>query len=135
VKLERRTGVETWKQDDLVRRRLSPPAVLGPLVAVADLQGYVHFLDRATGEPAARLRPLSARVSTAPVVNGDLMVMMDAEGHIAALRIKATGDDASGVMIRGGSQGGGGGGGGQGGAGTSRTDSPTGFSTRKRPGT
>lgn len=133
VKLDRRTGVEIWKHSALVRRRLSPPALLGPLVAVADLEGHVHFLDRETGEPAARLRPVQARVSAAPVVTGDKMVVMDAEGRIAALRIRATGEEASGTVIRGGAAGGGGGG--RGGSSTSRTDSPSGFSTRKRPGT
>jgi len=137
VKIDRRSGVELWKQDALSRRRLSPPALLGPLVAVADLQGYVHFLDRETGEPAARIKPLQTRVSATPVITGDKMVVMDAEGHIAALRIRASGEDASGAAVRGSSSGGGdgGGGGGRGGSSTSRTDSPTGFSTRKRPGT
>ena len=49
VKIGRRTGVEMWKQDVLHNRRLSPPAVVGALVAVADLKGIVHFLDAATG--------------------------------------------------------------------------------------
>lgn len=135
VKIDRRSGIELWKQGALARRRLSPPALLGPLVAVADLQGYVHFFDRETGEPAARVKPLQTRVSATPVVSGDKMIVMDAEGRIAALRIRATGEEASGAVVRGGSTGGGGGGGGKGGSSTSRTDSPTGFSTRKRPGT
>lgn len=137
VKLDRRTGVEIWKQSVLVRRRLSPPGLLGNLVAVADFEGYVHFFDRETGEPAARLRPVQARVSAPPVVSGDKLVVMDAEGRIAAVRIRAEGESASGTIVRGAAQGGGGGGsgGGKGGTGTSRTDSPTGFSTRKRPGT
>lgn len=134
VKLDRRSGVEIWKQDAMVRRRLSPPALLGSLVAVADLEGYVHFLDRETGELAARLRPVQSRVSAAPVITGDKMIVMDAEGRIAALRIRATGEEASGAVIRGGASGGGGSGG-KGGSSNSRTDSPTGFSTRKRPGT
>jgi len=112
VKLDRlQNGVESWRQEALARRRLSPPAVLGPLVAVADLQGYVHFLDKSTGALAARLHPLGNRVSEPPVVVGDVMVMMDADGKIAALRIKAVGDEASGARVRGGSSGGGGGGG------------------------
>lgn len=135
VKLDRRTGVESWKQSALVRRGLSAPAILGPLVAVADFEGYVHFFDRESGEPAARLRPVQARVSAPPVITGDKLVVMDAEGRVAALRIRATGEEASGATVRGGASGGGGGGGGRGGTGTSRTDSPSGFSTRKRPGT
>src|SRR5690606_33700572 len=98
--------IETWRQEALSRRRLSPPALLGPLVAVADLDGYVHFLDQGSGALAARLRPLKARVNTPPVVSGDLLAMMDAEGNIAALRIRAIGEEASGAVIRGGGDGG-----------------------------
>jgi len=112
VKLDRlQNGVESWRQEALARRRLSPPAVLGPLVAVADLQGYVHFLDKSTGALAARLHPLGNRVSEPPVVVGDVMVMMDADGKIAALRIKAIGEEASGARVRGSGGGSGGGGG------------------------
>lgn len=90
VKIALRTGVETWSQDVLTRRRLSAPAVLGPLVAVSDLAGYVHFFDKESGELAARLRPLGTRVTAPPLVVGDLMVIMDADGKIAALRIAST---------------------------------------------
>lgn len=124
VKIGRTSGIETWRQEALSRRRLSPPALLGPLVAVADLQGYVHFLDKDTGALAARIRPLKARVTAQPVVSGDTLVMMDVEGNIAALRIKATGDAASGAIIRGG------GGDGAGPSSTPVNRSPT----RTRPG-
>src|SRR5690606_13829750 len=50
IRLNRRDGFENWRQEALTRRRLSPPAVLGDFVVVADLDGYVHFLDRATGQ-------------------------------------------------------------------------------------
>jgi outer membrane protein assembly factor BamB len=85
-KVGNRNGVEAWKQEALRNRRLSPPAVLGDFVAVADFQGYVHFFDRETGALAGRTHPLSARVSAEPVVSGDTLFMLDAEGHVAALR-------------------------------------------------
>jgi outer membrane protein assembly factor BamB len=87
VKIGRRTGVEAWNQKVLSRRNLSAPAVLGSLVAVGDLDGYVHFFDAATGNPAARIHPLGDRVAAAPVVTGDLLVVMDADGKVAALRV------------------------------------------------
>lgn len=86
VKIGRRSGIEIWNQQVLSRRRLSAPAVLGKLVAVGDLDGYVHFFDAGNGELAARLHPLGARVSAPPIVVGDLLVMMDSDGKIAALR-------------------------------------------------
>jgi outer membrane protein assembly factor BamB len=89
IKIDRRTGAELWRQEALSRRRLSPPAVVGALVAVADLQGYVHFLHPSNGQLAARVRPLGTRVSAPPVVSGDLLLMTDADGKIAALRVAA----------------------------------------------
>jgi outer membrane protein assembly factor BamB len=86
VKIGRRTGIELWKQEALERRRLSAPAVLGSLVAVADLDGYVHFFDGAKGELAGRIRALGGRVLAAPLVVDDLLIMMDVEGKIVALR-------------------------------------------------
>ncbi len=88
-KLGSRNGVEAWKQVALSHRRLSAPALLGDFVAVGDLDGYVHFLDRSTGALAARVNALSDRVSAMPVVSGDTLFMLDASGHVVALRAKA----------------------------------------------
>jgi outer membrane protein assembly factor BamB len=87
VKIGRRTGVEVWNQDVLEHRRLSPPAVIGPSVAVADLEGYVHFFEGAEGQLVGRIHALGERVTAAPLVIGDLLVMMDDDGKIVALRV------------------------------------------------
>jgi outer membrane protein assembly factor BamB len=89
VKIGRRTGVELWKQEVLSRRRLSPPVVVGSLVAVADLQGYVHFMDGTNGELVARIKAGGDRVSAAPVTRGDMLVVLDDGGHMTALRVVA----------------------------------------------
>jgi outer membrane protein assembly factor BamB len=86
IKLSARSGVELWNNPVLKNRHLSPPAVLGNLVATADLDGYVHFFDTATGTLAARVKVLSDRVTTEPVVSGDTLFMLDAAGNIVALR-------------------------------------------------
>jgi outer membrane protein assembly factor BamB len=88
-KVGNRNGVEAWKQQVLRNRKLSPPAVLGGFLAVADYEGYVHFFDRETGTLAARTHPLSTRVSAEPVVSGDLLFMLDAAGNVVALRATA----------------------------------------------
>ena len=91
VKIGRRTGVEMWKTEQLSNRRLSPPAVLGKLVVVADLEGYVHFLDAGTGAFAARVKSAGHRVTAAPVVSGDTVVMIDNGGRMTALRVATPG--------------------------------------------
>jgi outer membrane protein assembly factor BamB len=89
VKIGRRTGVEMWKVDSLHNRRLSPPGVVGNLVAAADLKGIVHFLDVSTGALAARVKTGGDRVTAAPVVSGDTIIFLDTKGTLSALRATA----------------------------------------------
>ncbi len=86
VAMQRRSGAEVWRQSALAYRRLSAPAVIGGHVAVADFEGYVHFLDKATGELAARVKTGGTRVSTAPVVADDTLLVVDDDGRVSALR-------------------------------------------------
>lgn len=85
IALRRRSGVELWRQDGLRLRGLSAPVVLGAHVAVADFEGYVHWLDASTGAFVARTKA-GARVSNAPVRVGDLIVLQDDEGRVTAFR-------------------------------------------------
>ncbi|MEY4763034.1 MAG: hypothetical protein RLZZ200_2890 [Pseudomonadota bacterium] len=97
VKIGRRTGVELWRSDTLKNRRLSAPAVIGGQVAVADFQGIVHFFDASTGTPSARIggggfgsvRFLSggARVTSPPVVVGDVVLFINDKGQVTAYRV------------------------------------------------
>ena len=85
VALKKRSGVEVWRNDDLKLRSLSAPAVVGDYVVVADLEGYVHWFDRATGAVAARAKSSGDRVTNAPLsVNGIVYVISD-KGDISAL--------------------------------------------------
>lgn len=52
--LDRSNGTSFWKQDRLLLRRLTAPLPLGREVAVADVEGYVHFLARENGEFTGR---------------------------------------------------------------------------------
>ena len=63
VALKRRTGVECGATPLLKLRSLSAPAVVGDYVVVADLEGYVHWFDRATGD-ARRARQESAAIAS-----------------------------------------------------------------------
>jgi outer membrane protein assembly factor BamB len=86
VALKKRNGVEVWRNDSLKNRGLSAPAVVGDYVVVADLEGYVHWFDRATGALAARVKTGGDRVTNAPLsVDGTVYVITD-KGEIAALR-------------------------------------------------
>ena len=86
VAMRRRSGAEVWRNESLKFRSLSAPAVVGDLVAVADLDGYVHWFDRATGTIVGRGKTSGGRVTNAPLsVNGVLYVISD-KGDLVALQ-------------------------------------------------
>ncbi len=83
--LRRRTGVDLWKQAGLKFRRLSAPTAFGAFVVVGDLDGQLHWLDKATGVLAARVS-LGGRISNAPLVVGESLIAVDDKGRVAAFR-------------------------------------------------
>src|ERR1700737_192049 len=56
VALRERDGSEIWRNEKLKRRGLSTPIVSSTAIAIADFQGYVHWLEKSTGELVARER-------------------------------------------------------------------------------
>ena len=86
--LKARTGAEVWRQNILLHRGLSPIAVMDDTVVVGDFQGYLHWLDKASGAPAARIATGGARISTQPLVIGDILVVVNDRGQINAYRVK-----------------------------------------------
>jgi len=71
--LDRFTGNSLWKQDKLQARAVTAPAILGDLVVVADLEGYLHWLDKDSGEFVARVQLSKNRIIAPPIsVNGIL---------------------------------------------------------------
>jgi outer membrane protein assembly factor BamB len=90
VALRQRDGSEIWRNDKLKRRGLSAPAVTSTAIAVADYQGYLHWLDKSTGALVARERVAKFRVSSAPVAVRDTVVVITDSGKLAAYRATPT---------------------------------------------
>jgi outer membrane protein assembly factor BamB len=86
VGLRQRDGSELWRNQKLRMRRLSTPALTSTAVVVADFQGYVHWLDKTTGELVARERIDKKRITTTPVAVGDTVVVLSDDGKLAAFR-------------------------------------------------
>ena len=86
VALRQRDGSEIWRNNDVKRRGLSTPVQISTAVAVADYQGYVHWLDKKTGYLVARVRVSKGRVSNPPVAVDDTVVVLDDDGKLAAFR-------------------------------------------------
>lgn len=108
--LDARTGATLWKQNKLMGREISTPVVVNSTVAVADFDGYVHWLSMADGQLVARQslgelweenypttydsiydelesKKIHRLVSTKPIVLNETLIVRDNEGALAALRM------------------------------------------------
>lgn len=86
VRLNGQTGTVLWQVKRLANRQLSAPAIYHGEVVVGDLGGYLHWFDPSTGRYLARLRVGKRRISAAPVVAGNLLLVFDDGGELAAYR-------------------------------------------------
>lgn len=83
----RSAGSNEWKNDKLAYRRLSSPISYGQAVAVADLQGYVHFLSRENGSFLARIATDGSAVVAPPILAGTHVIFQTQAGKIVALAL------------------------------------------------
>jgi len=86
VAMRQRDGAEMWRNDKLKRRGLSTPIVTTDAIAIADFQGYIHWLDKSTGVLVARQRVAKQRVSNPPAGADDTIVVLTDGGTLAAYR-------------------------------------------------
>ncbi len=84
----RETGTSAWKNDKLAYRSLSTPVSVGRAVAVADFQGYVHFLDREDGKLLARVATDGSAVSSTPLLAGSNLIFQTQNGTVAAIAVE-----------------------------------------------
>ncbi|HEY5702753.1 MAG TPA: outer membrane protein assembly factor BamB [Gammaproteobacteria bacterium] len=82
--LDRFNGNSIWKLEKLAARAVTAPAVHGNLIAVGDIEGYLHWLDKATGEIVARDRLSDNRIIAAPVVHAGTVYFYSSDGTLAA---------------------------------------------------
>ena len=90
VALRQRDGSEIWRNQKLKLRRLSTPVLTSTALAVGDFQGYMHWLDKSTGELVARERVAKERITNSPVTAGDTLVVLTDGGKLAAFRATPT---------------------------------------------
>lgn len=84
VALSRAAGVPVWRQDALKFRDITAPTRFGDAVVVGDLEGYVHWLSVADGSFVARERAAHARITGAPLVVGNSVVVQAEDGSVSA---------------------------------------------------
>ena len=86
--LDRLSGATVWREESLAGRKPAWPVVHGRFVAVTDVEGYVHWLRREDGRPAARSRPGGGPIAGPPARHGDALVAYWEEGRLTAVRVR-----------------------------------------------
>ena len=82
------TGKTFWRQGDLKQRRITAPAPMGNLIAVGDVEGYVHFLSREDGSFSARIKTDDAAIMPQMLVVGaSTLIAQTRKGGIYAISI------------------------------------------------
>ncbi len=84
VALDRRNGVQNWKQDQLIRRSIGAPSLLGTSVVVGDFEGYLHWISAIDGSFQARTRAGSSAITAPPLVMGDMIYVQNDSGELHA---------------------------------------------------
>ncbi len=79
-------AVEVWRNETMVWRDLGEPTAVGRLLVMGDKQGYLHFLDQASGNSIARTRVDSSAISAAPIVANGMIIVQTRSGSLAAYR-------------------------------------------------
>ncbi len=86
IAMRKRTGAEIWRQSGLLHRRLTSAVASDNAIVAGDFQGYVHWLDKATGSFAARASTGKIRISSPPIVSGNMVLVINDGGGITAFR-------------------------------------------------
>ena len=87
--VDRRNGAEFWKNDQMLRRGLTRPAIYGSFVVVGDQEGYLHWINISDGMFAARDKVGGKGFSGPPLVVGNTLYVMTKKGELVAYRAGA----------------------------------------------
>jgi len=83
------TGKTYWRQGDLRQRRITAPLPMGNIVAIGDVEGYVHLLSREDGSFVGRLKIEDAAIMPQMVALGSSTVIAQTrKGGIYAISLK-----------------------------------------------
>lgn len=87
--LDYTTGKTFWRQGALKNRQLTAPLAMGSLIAVGDVEGYVHFLSREDGAFSARVKTGDSQIlSHMALINNNTLLAQSRDGGVYALQIK-----------------------------------------------
>jgi outer membrane protein assembly factor BamB len=82
-------GSVQWEQAALRRRGLTAPAIDGDSLVVGDFEGYLHWLDKATGQVVARRKTDGERITNSAVTDDGRAFIQTDSGKLLAFKSQA----------------------------------------------
>jgi outer membrane protein assembly factor BamB len=89
IAMRKSDGAVQWEQSSLRRRSLTAPAIDGDALIVGDFEGYLHWLDKATGEVVARRKAGGERITNAAVTDDGRAFIQTDGGKLIVLASRA----------------------------------------------
>lgn len=86
IAMKRSDGAVLWEQDAMKRRSLTAPALDGDALVVGDFEGYLHWLDKATGEIVARQKTDGERITNAAISTDTGVFVQTDSGKLLAFK-------------------------------------------------
>jgi outer membrane protein assembly factor BamB len=83
---ERSNGTSVWKTDKLSLRQLTAPVSQGRFLVVADVQGFIHFLDREDGALLGRIATDGSSIVAALKTADRVLVAQTSKGNLFAVQ-------------------------------------------------
>ncbi len=80
-------GSERWGNTGLTYRNVTGPAYVGDYVVVGDYEGYVYWIDGATGEFKNKTQLNSSGIYTAPVADDEVAYVVSRNGTLYAVKV------------------------------------------------
>lgn len=87
VAVDARSGTELWQNEQLEYRLLTAPVMVNNYLVVGDSQGYLHWLDRTSGEFVAQQMINDSGFAVGPTVLPDGYVITTRNGDVKKLTI------------------------------------------------
>lgn len=87
VAVDSRSGTELWSNDKLKHRLLTAPMIIDDYVVVGDSEGYLHWIDRSSGEFVAQQLVDDSGFAVGPMVIDGGYVLITRNGDVKKLTI------------------------------------------------
>jgi outer membrane protein assembly factor BamB len=89
IAMRRTDGAVLWEMNTLRRRGLTSPTIDGDALVVGDFEGYLHWLDKATGTIVARQKADGERITNAAIAGDTGVFVQTDSGKLLAYRSAA----------------------------------------------